>query len=88
MLKKLWKAHNGSETTVPIISKMAKLVAAKYSNSRDDIPKQNEQMRGFLEQLRSMHTTLQNSGAIEMLVASPEAPKLAVGTASIKTLAI
>ena len=86
MLEKLDRRYD-SKTTASKIAKMSELVSMRYTSIRDDMARHVDRMAALIEQLRSMKTTLDDSLAIGILVASIDVPSLLPITAAIKTLA-
>lgn len=65
---------------------MSELVSLCFSSMKDDMAKHVGRMAAIVEQLRRMKTTLDDSLAIGILVASIQVPQLQPVTQSIKTL--
>ena len=76
-----------SKSTASKIAKMSELVSMRYTSLKEDLSGHIDRMAGLLEQLSSMGTSVADSLAIGILVASVEVPQLQPVTAAIKTLA-
>lgn len=85
MLAKLDRRYN-SRSTESKIGKMSELVSTRSAGVSESVPNHVEKMKGLVKQLRCVGKTLEDTLAIEVLVASVEVAELQPVIAAITTL--
>lgn len=85
MMTKLDERYD-SKTMASKISRMSDLLSLQYTSPSKDISKHVDRLAGLLDQVRAMKTSIDDTFAIGILVASIKAPALGPTIAAIKTV--
>lgn len=80
-------ARYDNKPTAAKISKMSELVSIDYTDTGRDIRKHIDKLAGLVAQLKAMKTSINDTLAVGIIIASIKHPALAPVTAAIKTLA-
>ncbi|PXF39675.1 Copia protein [Gracilariopsis chorda] len=85
MLQKLGERYD-SKTAASRIARMTELISMRYSSIKSDVGKHIDRMKGILEKLESMNTSIPEELSIALLISSIDAEELIPVTAALKTL--